>query len=65
MKPRIPIDSDALNAFGMPDTSGVAPVATGAARQQLRRVAFRMRTVDPVTSELVRIRNARHQRCVF
>jgi hypothetical protein len=29
-----------------------------AARQHLRRTAYRMRTVDPVTTELVRIRNA-------
>ena len=64
MKPRIPVPSDAVNELGLADTSGMAP-AIAAARQQLRRTAFRMRTVDPVMTELVRIRNARYQSCVF
>ena len=64
MTPRIPLDLDAVNEWGLPDTSGLAP-GIGAARQRLRQVAYRMRTVDPVTTELVRIRNARYQNCVF
>ena len=64
MKPRIPLPSEAVNEFGLADTTGMAP-AIAAARQQLRRVAFRMRTIDPVTTELVRIRNARFQNCFF
>ena len=64
MKPRIPLASDAVNELGLPDTTGLAP-GIAAARQQLRRAAYRMRTVDPVTTELVRIRNARHQHCFF
>jgi len=64
VKPKIPLPSDTVNEWGLPDTSGLAP-AIGAARQQLRRVAYRMRSVDPVTTELVRIRNARYQNCVF
>ena len=64
MKPRIPLDPDALNEWGLPDTSGLAR-GIGEARQRLRQVAYRMRTVDPVTTELVRIRNARYQNCVF
>ena len=64
MKPRIPLDPEAVNEWGLPDTSGLAP-GIGAARQRLRQVAYRMRTVDPVTTELVRIRNARYQNCVF
>ena len=64
MKPKIPVSSEAVNEWGLADTSGMAP-AIAAARQQLRRVAFRMRTVDPVTTELVRIRNARFQNCFF
>jgi hypothetical protein len=35
------------------------------ARNRLRRTAFRMRTVDAVTTELVRIRNARFQHCHY
>ena len=64
MKPRIPLAPAAVNQWGLPDTTGMAP-AIAAARQHLRRVAYRMRTVDPVTTELVRIRNARHQSCFF
>jgi hypothetical protein len=36
-----------------------------AARRQVARVAHRMGSVDPVTTELVRIRNARYQNCYF
>ena len=56
--------SEAVNDLGMADTTGMAP-AIAAARQDLRRVAFRMRTIDPVTTELVRIRNTRYQNCFF
>ena len=64
MTPRIPLPSNELNALGLPDTSTLAP-ALAAARDQLRRAAFRMRSVDAVTTELVRVRNARHQTCFF
>jgi hypothetical protein len=64
VKPKIPLPSDAVNELGLADTSGMAP-AIAAARQNLRRTAYRMRTVDPVTTELVRIRNARFQSCFF
>jgi hypothetical protein len=62
--PRIPLPTDELNAMGLPDTSAFAP-ELAQARDQLRRAAFRMRSVDAVTTELVRIRNARHQFCYF
>jgi hypothetical protein len=64
VNPRIPLPSEDVNEWGIADTSGLAP-GIGAARRQLRRVAYRMRSVDPVTTELVRIRNARYQHCVF
>jgi hypothetical protein len=64
VRPRIPLPSDELNALGLPDTSTMAP-ALAAARDQLRRAAFRMRSVNAVTTELVRIRNGRHQACFF
>lgn len=64
MTPRIPLGPDAVHVSGLADTSSMAPTIA-AARQQLRRTAFRMRTVDPVTTELVRIRNARHQQCFY
>ena len=64
MTPRIPLPSDALDAMGLPDTSAMAP-ELAAARNELRKAAFRMRSVDPITTELIRMRNARHQSCYF
>jgi hypothetical protein len=64
VKPKIPLPPDAVKDSGLADTSGMAP-NIAAARGDLRRVAYRMRTVDPVTTELVRIRNARFQNCNF
>jgi hypothetical protein len=64
VKPKIPLPAGAVNELGLADTAGMAP-AIAAARQHLRQVAYRMRTVDPVTTELVRIRNARYQNCFF
>jgi hypothetical protein len=64
VKPKIPLPADSIKESGLADTTGMAP-AIAAARAHLRRVAYRMRTVDPVTTELVRIRNARFQNCNF
>jgi hypothetical protein len=64
MTPRIPLPTDHLNAMGLPDTSTMAP-QLAAARDDLRRAAFRMRSVDATTTELLRMRNARHQFCYF
>jgi hypothetical protein len=64
VKPRIPLPSDELTKWGLPVTTGMAP-SVSAARRHAARVAHRMGTVDPVTTELVRIRNARYQHCYF
>ncbi len=64
MTPRIPLPSDELTRWGLPDTSGLAP-AIGKARRRLLKVAHGSAFVDPVTTELVRMRNARHQTCYF
>lgn len=64
MKPKIPLPPGAVTESGMADTAGMAP-AIAEARGRLRRVAFRMHTVDAVTTELVRFRNARFQNCNF
>jgi len=64
MKPRIALPSDEVDRWGLPRTAAMAP-AISAARRQLTRAAHGMGTVDPVTTELVRIRNARHQNCFF
>ncbi len=64
MKPKIPLPPERVNELGLADTAGLAP-AIAAARQRLRQVAYRLRSVDPVTTELVRIRNARYQNCFF
>jgi hypothetical protein len=39
--------------------------AISAARGRLYRLSYKMGSVDPVTTELVRIRNARHQTCYY
>jgi hypothetical protein len=64
VKPKIPLPAGAVTESGLADTSGMAP-AISSARRQLRRTAFRMRSVDAVTTELVRIRNARFQNCNY
>jgi hypothetical protein len=64
MKPKIALPPDSVTESGLANLTGMAP-NIAAARQQLRRTAYRMRTVDPVTTELVRIRNARHQQCNY
>jgi hypothetical protein len=64
MTPRIPLPNDALNKWGLPDTSSMAP-GIAAARGQVGRAAHRLKAVDAVTAELVRIRNARFQNCFF
>jgi hypothetical protein len=62
MKPRIPLESDAVNSFGLPNPADMAP-ALSAARRDLARAVRQMSDADPVTTELVRIRNARYQNC--
>jgi hypothetical protein len=62
MKPRIPLPPDALNESGLPDAAWMAP-AISEARGRLRKAGFRMHKVDAVTTELVRMRNARYQNC--
>lgn len=64
MKPRIPLESADVNSLGLPKTSGMAPLLSKA-RRDLAKVAHGMSQVDPVTTELVRIRNARYQNCYF
>jgi hypothetical protein len=62
MTPRIPLPTDRLTGLGIPDTSAWSPVI-GTARGRIYHETNRLSTVDPVTLELVRIRNARHQQC--
>ncbi len=64
MKPRIELPSAEVNRWGLPDTSAMAP-SISSARRQLTKAAHRIGSVDPVTTELVRIRNARYQNCYF
>lgn len=64
MKPRIALPPEMAGEAVKPAVAEFAPAIT-AARGRLRRAAFRMRSVDPVTTELVRIRNARFQNCFF
>lgn len=64
MKPRIPLPDDVANEAAMPVVFDMAP-AIVTARGQLRRASFRARTLDAVTTELVRMRNARFQNCFY
>jgi hypothetical protein len=60
--PRLPLPSDASTPFGAPDASGLCPTLAPA-RANYYRQLVRLRGVDPVTTELVRIRNGRFQEC--
>ena len=62
MKPRIPLPTDQLTSLGIPDTSSLSPEISEV-RGRIYRETNRLNTVDPVTTELVRMRNARYQSC--
>lgn len=62
MKARIPLPTEELTSLGIPDTSSLSPLIS-TVRGKIYRETNRMNTVDPVTTELVRIRNARYQAC--
>jgi hypothetical protein len=64
VKPKIPLPPGVVTESGLVDGTQMAP-AISEARDRLRRVGYRMRSVDPVTTELIRIRNARFQNCFF
>ena len=64
MKPKIPLPPEMAGEAVKPSVTEYAPMISPA-RGRLRQAAFRMRSVDPVTTELVRIRNARFQTCFF
>jgi hypothetical protein len=62
MRSRIPLPSDQVTGLGIPDTSALAP-PVGAALGRLFKETTRLPNLGNVTSELVRIRNARFQQC--
>jgi hypothetical protein len=62
MTPKIPLPTDRLTGLGIPDTSAWSR-AIGTAGGRIHRETNQLSTVDPVTMELVRMRNARHQQC--
>ena len=62
MTSRIPLPTEGLTSLGIPDTSALSP-AISAVRGRIYRETNRLGTVDPVTTELVRMRNARYQSC--
>ena len=62
MRSRIPLPSDHITGLGIPDTSGLAP-AIASALGRLFSETTRLPNLGNVTSELVRIRNARFQQC--
>ncbi len=62
MAPRVPLTSTTPGPLGIPDTSGLCPDLSPA-RRRWHRAVTEQRAVDPVTQEVVRLRNARRQDC--
>jgi len=62
MRSRIPLPTDRVTGLGTPDTSALAP-AISAALGRLFKETMRLPNLGNVTSELVRMRNARFQAC--
>ncbi len=62
MQSRIPLPSNQLTGLGIPDTSALAP-AISAALGRLFKETTKLPNLGNITSELVRIRNARFQQC--
>lgn len=62
MPPRIPLPHDRPNSLGVPDVTELFPSGWAAWRRAYV-VLRELDSVDPVTKELVRIRNARRQKC--
>ena len=64
MKPRLPFRTTSSTG-GASRTRAASRPKISAARSRFIRSVHGMDHVDPVTTELVRIRNARHQTCYF
>lgn len=62
MSPRIELTTDRMLDLGIPDTGGICP-SLEPARGALHRASDHLGHLDPLTTELVRLRNARTQRC--
>jgi hypothetical protein len=62
VRSRIPLPTDQVTGLGIPDTSALAPDVS-AALGRLFKETTRLPYLGNVTSELVRIRNARFQQC--
>jgi alkylhydroperoxidase family enzyme len=62
MTPRIPLDSQCIDEFGVGDATGLTP-AYSAARERMLSALAKLDGIDPVTQELCRLRNADLQQC--
>lgn len=62
MSPRIPIDPEILDEYGVADVAQVLPGFI-AARDRMVEALARLGRVDPVTAELCRLLNADLQQC--
>jgi hypothetical protein len=60
--PRIPLPSDQLTFLGTPDTSSLCPDLNQAVGRYYTEIVT-LGGVNPVTTELVRMRNAERQAC--
>jgi hypothetical protein len=62
MAPRIPLPSHQRNSINMYDTRPLSP-EYDRARMQVFVELSKLSGIDPVTQEVVRMLNARHQGC--
>jgi alkylhydroperoxidase family enzyme len=62
MAPRIPLDTELLDEYGVGDATGLTP-SYSAARDRMLAAMHGLDRVDPVTHELCRLRNAHLQQC--
>ena len=62
MAPRIPLPSNERNAVNMLDTRSLSPDYDAARREVFVELA-KVSGIDPVTQEVARLLNARHQGC--
>jgi hypothetical protein len=60
--PRIPLPTDRITSLGIPDVRDLWPSIGPATRRCYTEISS-MKGLDPVVTELVRMRNARFQRC--
>jgi hypothetical protein len=60
--PRIPLPTDQLTSLGVPDTGDLCPTLAPVRGEYYKSIVT-MKSLDPIMTELVRLRNAEFQSC--